>query len=130
MIIKRIVFGSLMIILSLSGLMMGIFVASGLCIFFWGPGILDTALGSPPDRSHPAFWCFLFFMILGMIVNVVGMITTVVLPLCIRFPQVAQSWFVSDTIILGWFRNCAIALQKYCDNEIERLNAKRRNDKA
>src|SRR5439155_11397259 len=66
----------------------GILAAAGACALVYGPAVLDTALGDPPDRSHPAFWLFLVIMVPAMLVGAAGALFGVVLP-------VAATWKVA-----------------------------------
>lgn len=73
----------------------GIFAAVGICTLVYGPSILDTALGKPPDRTHPAFWLFMIVMVPGMLIGAVGAVFAIVLPVAARwrvagFPGSAQ----------------------------------------
>ena len=56
----------------LAGGVMGGCAMMGLTASLWGPAILDTALGNPPDRSHPAFWFFLAGLPPAMFLGFVG----------------------------------------------------------
>ena len=62
-------------------MLMGVFGAAGLCALIWGSSILDTALGDPPNRSHPAFITFLLVALPGMLVGGIGGMAGVLLPL-------------------------------------------------
>lgn len=72
---KRLIHNLLLVIGSIvyisSGLM-GIFAGMGVCAAGWGEGILSTALGRPPDYSHPAFWLFVLIAFPGMVIGFVG----------------------------------------------------------
>lgn len=70
----------LFIVLVMSGLF-GIFASAGFCALVWGGDILDTALGSPPIRTHPAFITFIVLMGPLMILGYVGAYFTVIAPL-------------------------------------------------
>ena len=61
--------------------LMGIFAAMGLCVAFWGPQTLHTALGDPPDHTQPAFWVFIAVMVPAMIVGCAGGLFVFVVPL-------------------------------------------------
>lgn len=50
------------------------------CVLIWGPEILNTALGSPPDTSHPAFWLGLILLIPCLILGVASGIMLLALP--------------------------------------------------
>ena len=63
----------------------GIFAAVGLCVVVYGPAILDTAIGRPPDRSHPAFWLLMAVTVPGMLVGAAGALFAVVLPIASRW---------------------------------------------
>ena len=83
-------------------MLMGIFTAMGVCAQIWGGGILDTALGNPPDRSHPAFWLGLVVMVLGMLLSSLGGI-----PVCKLLQQYAK-WQIGvgeKPNLQEWFKN-------------------------
>jgi hypothetical protein len=65
----------------IAGAVGGIFAAGGTVAQVWGPGILETALGNHPDRTHPAFWVYLGLAIPGMVVGMAGMAAVVAVPL-------------------------------------------------
>jgi membrane-bound ClpP family serine protease len=85
----------------------GIFAAAGFCALIWGSAILDTALGSPPIRSHPAFITFLLLMPIFMLVGFAGGIMLFIAPAMALFPsrkkkdteimRAACSWFIRKT---------------------------------
>jgi len=62
-------------------ILFGMFGAAGLCASIWGSSILDTALGDPPLRSHPAFVLFMTIAIPGMLLGAWGAITGIIVPL-------------------------------------------------
>ncbi|TLD68535.1 hypothetical protein FEM03_22280 [Phragmitibacter flavus] len=64
-----------------SCMLMGIFSAAGVCALIFGSDVLDTTLGDPPDRTHPAFILFMLLMVPGMIVGAIGGTFGIVLPL-------------------------------------------------
>jgi len=68
-----------------AGMLMGVLAAAGLCARIWGSSILDTALGDPPELSHPAFITFMLVMIPAALVGAVGAIASIMLPLFSRF---------------------------------------------
>jgi hypothetical protein len=68
----------------LSGIM-GIFAAMGLCAAIWGSQVLNTTLGNPPDKTHPAFWIFMLLAIPGMIVGFVGGTFAFIIPIYTYF---------------------------------------------
>ncbi len=76
-------------ITSLAGLLacmlMGIFSSAGVCALIFGSDVLDTTLGDPPDRTHPAFILFMLLMVPGMIIGAIGGVFGIVLPLCRKF---------------------------------------------
>jgi hypothetical protein len=53
-------------------MLMGLFAAIGFCSIVWGSSILSTALGTPPQLTHPAFITFLLVMIPGMLIGAFG----------------------------------------------------------
>ncbi len=63
----------------------GIFAAAGFCAIVYGPEILETALGKPPNREHPAFWVFMLVMVPGMVIGAVGALFGVMLPVASRW---------------------------------------------
>jgi hypothetical protein len=67
-----------------SGLL-SIFGAAGLCVMIWGSSILHSALGSPPQRAHPAFITFMIVMVIGMLIGWCGVVSAIILPLHLRF---------------------------------------------
>ena len=81
---------------------MGIFAAAGICAIIWGEGILRTALGRPPDRSHPAFLLFGLLMVPGMLIGAVGGI-----PLCKLLYRYAE-WQMGNgdkPDLKAWFKS-------------------------
>lgn len=63
----------------------GIFGASGIVAFIWGPSVLDTVLGNPPDHTHPASLTFICLMVPGMLLGAAGALFAIVFPLFARF---------------------------------------------
>ena len=72
------------------GGLMGIFTAMGICAAIWGESVLNTAMGNPPDRSHPAFWLGFVIMVPSMIIGFIGGA-----PLC-RLLQSYVEWKFND----------------------------------
>lgn len=72
----------------IGGGLMGIFSMMGVCAMLWGSAVLDTALGSPPDYSHPAFWFGLLIMVPGMLIGFAGGLFV-----CQLVQALAESWF-------------------------------------
>jgi hypothetical protein len=68
-----------------ASMFLGIFAAAGLCVVIWGPSVLDTALGSPPQRTHPAFITFMLVMVPAMLLGAAGGIAGIMVPLYARF---------------------------------------------
>ncbi len=64
---------------------LGIFAAAGLCVAIWGSSVLDTALGNPPQRTHPAFITFMLVMASGMLLGAAGGVAAIMVPLYSRF---------------------------------------------
>jgi hypothetical protein len=54
----------------------------GLTASIWSPAVLNTALGNPPDRSHPAFWFFLAGLPPAMLLGFLGAFFGWVVPVC------------------------------------------------
>ena len=69
----------------LACMLAGIFAAAGVCAVVYGPAILDTALGKPPDRGHPAFWLFMILMVPAMLIGAAGAVFAVMLPVAARW---------------------------------------------
>jgi len=69
----------------LACMLMGIFSAAGVCALIFGSEVLDTVLGDPPDRTHPAFMTFMLLMVPGMIVGAIGGTFGIILPLYRKF---------------------------------------------
>jgi hypothetical protein len=70
-------------------MLLGVGGAYGFCVQIWGTNILETALGSPPDRSHPAFWLSLILLVPSMLLGAAGALTLLILPVAFRFPAAA-----------------------------------------
>ena len=64
-----------------------IFAASGLVAFIWNGAVLDTVLGDPPNRHHPAFWVFLLLMVAGMLIAAVLGYCLIALPAFAKFKR-------------------------------------------
>ena len=63
-----------------SGIMV-IFASAGICCVIWGDEILHTALGTPPDYGHPAFYLFILLMVPSMLIGFAGGFFLVILPI-------------------------------------------------
>ena len=74
----------------LFGGLIGLFGAYGACLPIWGSHIFDTALGNPPDRSHPAFWLSLALLLPSMLVGCFGALFLFILPVAFRFPMAGR----------------------------------------
>lgn len=81
----------------------GIFAAAGVCAVVYGPSILDTALGRPPDRSHPAFWLFMILMVPGMLIGAVGAVFAVMLPVAARWKVAGFPGPPQHQRLLRWY---------------------------
>jgi hypothetical protein len=67
----------------------GIFGIAGAmvpAVLLWGPRILDSALGSPPDRSHPAFLLGLVLLGPCVVFGCVAGVMLLFLPVALRYP--------------------------------------------
>lgn len=73
------------ILLFLCAMLWGVFGALGVVSIIWGPQILDTALGSPPQRDHPAFWTGLFLFLPGWYLASCAAVFGIFLPLYAKF---------------------------------------------
>ena len=87
--VKRTIFNLYAFAALLLGMLVGVFGAYGACVPIWGSQILDTALGSPPDRSHPAFWLSLILLVPSMLLGAAGALALLILPVAFRFPAAA-----------------------------------------
>jgi hypothetical protein len=81
----KFIIGFISLVAVLAAMLMSILGAAGLCALIWGSSILDTALGSPPQRSHPAFIIFMLVMMPAMVLGAAGGIAAIMLPLFARF---------------------------------------------
>ena len=63
---------------------LGLFGPVGLCAAIWGGSILDTALGDPPMRTHPAFLVFIILIAPSMLLSAFGAIIAIIIPLHIK----------------------------------------------
>jgi hypothetical protein len=63
------------------GVVLGAFTALGIVACAWGPQVVDSALGNPPDRTHPAFWAWLLIMPAAMLLTGAGTLVCVTGPL-------------------------------------------------
>jgi hypothetical protein len=81
----------------------GIFAACGLCTYIYGPAILETALGNPPDRTHPAFWLSLVLMVPAMLIGAAGAIFAVILPVSARWRVPGFLTSPADRRFLRWY---------------------------
>ena len=104
-----------------AGGLLGVFASAGICAAIWGSSVLDTALGSPPERHHPAFWLFLAVMVPGMLVGMAGTFFCCYLPFCIRWPGVTSPKASLGGPILRWLRRYSAGLNRYCVRELQRL---------
>ncbi len=75
-----------LLVVLLACMLGGIFAAAGVSASVFGSSVLDTALGNPPDRMHPAFWLFMIVMVPGMLVGAAGAMFGVILPIAARWP--------------------------------------------
>jgi hypothetical protein len=64
---------------------MGICSSAGVCALIWGVEILETTLGDPPVRTHPAFITFIILMVPCMIICVTGVFFLLVVPIFSKF---------------------------------------------
>ncbi len=118
---RRVLVGTVGFLGVLIGGLLGVFAAAGLCAAIWGSAVLDTALGSPPERHHPAFWVFMAVMVPGMLVGMSGTFFCCYLPLCFRWPRVTSRKASLGGPILRWLQRYSTALNAYCTQELQRL---------
>src|SRR5262245_32321363 len=76
----------------LASILLGIAGAAGVCAVFWGSSILDTALGNPPQRTHPAFITFFVLTYPAMFLCAAGCVATFLVPLYTRFGIPISRW--------------------------------------
>jgi len=94
----------------LGTMLFGVFAAAGVCAALFGSQILDTALGDPPDRSHPAFYLFLLLAVLGLLIGACGGVFGIVIPLYWRFNIPLGK---RDALFRHWLHWYALQLSKY-----------------
>lgn len=98
---KSTILNILSLVIFLSSMLMGIFAAMGFCVAIWGPSILETALGSRPQHSHPAFITFVLIMVPGMFLSMAGALGVPYMrsSLCIDVKQLrkAAAWILRVT---------------------------------
>jgi hypothetical protein len=83
--IFNIVIFTLSVVLVLYSGLMGVHAAAGTCAIIWGTDILNTALGTPPDRTHPAFILFILLIAPSMLLGFAGGIFLVCVPVFSKF---------------------------------------------
>jgi hypothetical protein len=105
----------------LVGAGLGICAAMGVCVAIWGGGVLETALGSTPDRSHPAFWAFLMIMFPAMLLGIAGTMFSCYLPLCARWPRACLPKLGLGLPVLRVLHRYCAELEEVCAGEIERF---------
>lgn len=81
----------------------GVFAAAGVCAWVYGPSILGTALGGPPDRTHPAFWLFVIVMVPGMLIGAAGAVFGVVLPVAAKWRVAGFPGSPRQRRLLEWY---------------------------
>jgi MFS family permease len=95
--ITKTILYSILLAAILVGLMLvPIFAASGVVAYFWNGAVLDTVLGNPPNRQHPAFWVFLCLMIVGMLVTAVLGYCLICLPFFAKLKRDGSDVKLSD----------------------------------
>lgn len=99
----------------LGAMLLGVFASAGVCAVVFGSRILDTALGDPPDRSHPAFYLFLALMIPAMLISACGGLFGIVVPLYRRF-QIPLG--KSNELLRQWLHQYALHLSEYTKPKI------------
>lgn len=73
------------------GAFIGMAGAMAPSVLIWGPSILDTALGSHPVRSHPAFLLGGLLLAPCMILGIAAGFFFLFLPIAMRFPSELDS---------------------------------------
>ncbi len=107
--------------------MLGIFGAFGICVPFFGPRIFETALGSPPDYSHPAFWMALILTVPSIFIGGAGALALFVMPVALRFPDWAHV-APYQRHYLDFLRSYAESILRYVAGEKHRIaNLKNRD---
>ena len=125
---KKTLFTVYVILATFAGLLIGLAGAYGICVFLWGPQILDTALGSRPDRSHPAFWLSLALLTPCMLIGVAGAISLLILPVAFRFPAAAATHRREHLHYVRFLRWYGESIVCYADGEARRLSKLHDND--
>ena len=125
---KKILFLTYVLLTTAAGIFIGTAGAFGACVPIWGSHILDTALGSPADRTHPAFWLAMILFIPSMLVGMAGTIALLILPVAFRFPSAAATNRSRDLYFVRFLRWYGERLVSYSNGEESRLNNKKPND--
>jgi hypothetical protein len=74
-----------------AGFVFGLAAAVAPCVIIWGPGILSTALGSTPDKSHPAFWVGLLLLVPCVSLGLAAGFMLLFLPVAFRHPAIFEA---------------------------------------
>jgi hypothetical protein len=114
---RRFVLGLYLCVVTVSA---GLACGSGafaVCVMVWGPSILDTALGAPPDRTHPAFWLGLVLLLPLMFFGCVAGFMLLGLPVAFRYREVFESMRIDtrDLDLARPLRSYAQNLLSYAD---------------
>jgi hypothetical protein len=120
--LKRAIFNVYVFAALLFGMLIGLAGAFGACVPIWGSSILDTALGDPPDRSHPAFWVAMLLLVPAMLLGAAGSLTLLILPVAFRFPNAAAITRSDGRTCLDLLRSYAERVLKYVAAQEERLS--------
>ena len=118
---KPVLFKLYAAIAQLLGSLLGVFGAFGACVPFFGSNIFETALGSPPDYSHPAFWISLILVVPSMFIGAAGAFALFVMPVAFRFPEWAQV-APYERHYLAFLRSYAESILRYVAGEENRMS--------
>jgi len=118
---NRVIFNLYAFVALLFGMLIGLLGAYGACVPIWGAGILDTALGSPPDRSHPAFWLSLALLVPSMLIGAAGALALLIMPVAFRFPT-AVSFGLPQRYQLRFLRRYAESILRFVTTQEARLD--------
>jgi len=124
---KPILFNLYAAIAQLLGCMLGIFGAFGACVPFFGSSVFDTALGSPPDYSHPALWMAFILMFPSLFIGAAGAMALFVMPVAFRFPDWAHV-APYQRGYLDFLRSYAESILRYVASEEQRVSMLKKHD--
>ncbi len=89
-------------------MLFGVFGAIGVCVVIWGSSVLKTALGSPPDLTHPACITFLLIGVIGILAGAFVAIFGIMIPMHVKF----KVPFKTDNSMLPFIKFYSTILKK------------------